>query len=379
MKYSNVILPALLLVLAGQLMTVEVSPTAFYKNFSYGAFSVIDVTDTLSYKFKRVFYETFYSAAETERFNAIVFTGDVMLARNVEFLMLQKEAAYPFAGLNLRALAPEGAIVGNFESSMALEHKITPANNLTFSTNPLLLATLHEAGFTHLSLANNHSYDYDREGFLHTIRNLQSNNLQTFGSERAVTADSISFIETTRGRVALIGINASDGTMNLSAVLKTMAQAVEKSDMQIVYIHWGIEYDTVHHISQERLAETLVQAGADLIIGHHPHVVQDVSLVNGVPVFYSLGNFVFDQYFATNVQQGLVLVLELDDLPKIRLVPVSSLENKSQPKVMKPNLYAAYLKELAAKSDPALRENIMQGIVTFPLGVATSSKIAMIN
>jgi poly-gamma-glutamate synthesis protein (capsule biosynthesis protein) len=105
--------------------------------------------------------------------------------------------------------------------------------------------------------------------------------------------------------------------------------------------------------------------------------VQDIDVIDGVIVFYSLGNYIFDQYFSTDVKQGLVLVLSLDETPKAMLVPVTSEQTLSQPTLMGPQLHSQFLAQLAQRSDSALSKQITQGIIHLMPKVATSTKVAM--
>jgi gamma-polyglutamate biosynthesis protein CapA len=323
-------------------------------------------------------YEATFSSYAIDKKDSIIFTGDVLLARNVEFLMKREGVDYPYRGFSLSSLAPNPAIVGNFESAMPTAHVTTQALGMTFSVDPVFLSGLKAAGYTHLSLANNHSFDYGANGYENARVQLQQNGLTAFGNGEAVDGDSVTYIDTELGRVALVALNASEHLPDRAAVEKIMRIASRKSDIQIVCIHWGTEYETVHTYVQEELATSLVHAGADLIVGHHPHVVEDIGVIDGVMVFYSLGNYIFDQYFSTEVQEGLVLSLDMvDTIPVLRLVPVSSLGHLSQPSVMPPEAHRAFLKSLALHSDPALSADIEKGVIPLSTMVATSQKMAI--
>ena len=117
-----------------------------------------------------------------------------------------------------------------------------------------------------------------------------------------------------------------------------------------------------------------------MIVGHHPHVVQGVDFIEGVPVFYSLGNYVFDQYFSKDVQEGLVIsVNNLDEAMEISLLPVTSKTTLSQPQPMKPKDHADFLKKLARKSHPDLEDFITRGLISTDVKIATSSKVAIMH
>lgn len=323
-------------------------------------------------------YEATFSSYATDKKDSLIFTGDVLLARNVEFLMKREGNDYPYKLLSLPLLSHNPAIIGNFESAVPSIHIPTQALGMNFSVDPNFLDSLKGAGFTHLSLANNHSFDYGMDGYEHATTELENHQLIPFGNGEAVDTSSVTYIDTEFGRVALIALNASEHLPDKEAVLKIMAVAGKKSDIQIVCIHWGTEYKAKHSSIQEELATSLVEAGADLIIGHHPHVVEDVGLIHGVVVFYSLGNYIFDQYFSPEVQEGLVLSLEMSgEVPRVRLVPVTSLGHLSQPSMMPSKSHAAFLKALAAQSDPTLAPDIERGVISLSSMVASSQKMAI--
>jgi len=369
----NITLSAALMILFLQLTSLEVNFPV--RSSSYGAIGE-RVKETYTLMAAKI-QATQYTAARTMNHDSIVFVGDVMLARNVEVLMEREGISYPFAGVRLDSLAPNAAVVGNFEASMALPHVQTPALQMHFSVAEKNLKSLESAGFTHLSLGNNHSLDYGVEGYENALSLLQRHDLSVFGHNQTLGEHSISYLETPRGSVALIGINAMQQIPSKRDLVSVMNRASMRSELQIVYIHWGNEYELVHSKAQELLATELVASGADLIVGHHPHVVQDVDVINGVVIFYSLGNYIFDQYFNRDVMEGLVLALDLTEDPVVSLLPVSSSNPLSQPNLMDPQRHQAFLMELADRSHPDIREPIKAGYVPLSGSVATSSKMAI--
>lgn len=324
--------------------------------------------------------ETVLMSTPHNEYQSLIFVGDIMLARHVERLMKREGKAYPFSGLQLTQLARKAAIVGNFEASVPEAHASTPNYHLKFSVPTSSLPILREAGFTHLSLANNHSFDHGEAGYQHSIRALKNNSLIPFGGEKAVTKKSITYINTTEGRIALLGINTSNSEVDHSSISELLQEASQQSFMQIAYVHWGLEYELYHTKSQKVLATFLVKEGADIIIGHHPHVVQDIDSIDGVPVFYSLGNYIFDQYFSQAVQEGLVLSIDVS--PKevyIHLHPVSSLGKLSQPYLLSGSRQKEFLSKVASRSHYELSPSIKAGKIVIPRVFATSSKMAMIE
>lgn len=316
----------------------------------------------------------------TSDYTGLIFTGDVMLARHVESLMNREGSQYPYARLSLPELLPGAAIIGNFESAIATEHHQTPNNTLRFSVKRDFLPGLKEAGFTHLSLANNHSLDYGETDFWKGYETFTEAGLVAFGKEDETdTTVSVTYLSTPGGVVSIIALNDSDAHLDRTKAIRTVQEAVQDSDLQFVYIHWGEEYSTSHSQAQETLAGQLVDAGADVIIGHHPHVVQDIGLIEGVPVIYSLGNYIFDQYFSPDVQTGMLVQITFTDIAKIELIPVTSQGTPSQPYLMTGDEKAEFLYTLAKSSEPEYQADIRRGFLPLYKEVASSPKMAMMN
>jgi poly-gamma-glutamate synthesis protein (capsule biosynthesis protein) len=311
--------------------------------------------------------------------DAITFVGDILPARNVEVLMDRYGPDYPFSGLSLPSLHTNAAIVGNLESAIPEKHQATPALNLTFSTRSSFVDTFIDHEYTHLSIANNHSDDFGVRGLANTISLLTEADLQVFGETPAFAYDSISTLSTDYGRIALIGLDDTVSPLTRTEMKAVLRKAEAISDFQVVYIHWGIEYDMHASPRQKQVATMLVEAGADLIVGHHPHVVQNIDVIDTVPVFYSLGNYIFDQYFSDEVQTGLAITLSFKPDPVITLTPVESMSRLSQPRPMLSDQKAAFLYELSRRSNSEIAPAIRRGVVSMEEAFATVSKIAMIT
>ena len=128
------------------------------------------------------------------------------------------------------------------------------------------------------------------------------------------------------------------------------------------------------------LATKFSELGADLVVGHHPHVVQGIEKINNTLVFYSLGNFIFDQYFNQPVRQGLVLQLMENSNSKLELnlIPVSSEETLAQPKLMNESAKSLFLKNLARYSSIDVVEDIKAAKISLDNLLATSTETAII-
>lgn len=289
------------------------------------------------------------------------FVGDIMLARHVERLMDAYGYKYPFQLLPKHAT--DAYLVGNFEASIPQEHITTKDMHFAFSVKSEYVWGLSEYGFTHLNLANNHSYDFGKSEFEHTNAILLSASTTPFGSPDNQTSRAVSVIEIENTTIALIGLYAVVTVPTDDEIKELIAYASTISDIQIVYVHWGDEYILTHNNTQEKLAYTLIDAGVEAVIGHHPHVVQDIEKYKNGLIFYSLGNFIFDQYFSTDVQEGLMLELSLDDNEGLifELLPITSIGSLSVPRLMTQYEKGRFLQSVAKNSDTEISKMVIEG------------------
>jgi poly-gamma-glutamate synthesis protein (capsule biosynthesis protein) len=374
MKNNRWLSLALICSLVLQLITLN--PQFSLPEYSFGNTESFVAAETVL--LPKTVYEVALASKQVETKDVVVFTGDVMLARNVEFLMTENSPQFPYEKISLKDLGESPAIVGNFEAAMPQAHQVVPPLAMRFSVHPQYLDALRGAGFTHVSLANNHSFDFGNDGYFNAITLLESERLKSFGSGRDVSKNSIAYLETNIGNLAIIGINASDRIPDFNDVHLVMKRARRNSDHQVIYIHWGTEYETTHSRVQEVIAKALIKEGADLIIGHHPHVTQDIVIIDGVVVVYSLGNFIFDQYFDEEVMRGLVVSLDAQEETILNLLPITSEEHLSQPSFMEGEERDGFLAELASQSDDELKQAIFKGQIPLSNMVATSPKKAII-
>lgn len=232
----------------------------------------------------------------------LVFTGDIMLARAVEWSIKENGAGYPLEVWNATFFADADAVIGNFEGTIRDTEHIEQTNVMAFDTLPEYVDPLVGAGFTHLSLANNHADDFGQVTTDFTRSTIADTGIIPFGDPFA----SEDFVTRIDGDipVSLVGFHAfNEETDGVVEVIRSEDAA---GNFVIVYPHWGVEYDHEPSISQTAAAQIWIDAGADLIIGAHPHVVQSTEIIDGVPVVYSLGNFLFDQDFSRATQIGAV-------------------------------------------------------------------------
>jgi poly-gamma-glutamate synthesis protein (capsule biosynthesis protein) len=256
-------------------------------------------------------------------------------------------------------------VVANFEGVVPEIHIPTKKMEFRFSFRAKFAETLASFGITHVGLANNHAFDFGVEGYEHSKEVVRGAGLVTMGHPRQITMDDVALIHYgtyVKRTIALIPIHATE-SVDMAQVESVLTDAAEVSDMQIVYIHWGTEYVRDATPDQRTLAHSLIDHGADAIVGHHPHVTETIELYNGAPIFYSLGNFVFDQYWNDDVQTGLAVALSITRKGMTyTLYPTRS--EKSTPRFLTGAERTAVLVDIASHSDENLRVDITQGVLT---------------
>ena len=337
------------------------------RNIVYGEIKTIPIVSDL-----------INSEVEIPSKSQISFVGDVMLARHVEYLMMQNGTEYPYKLMNFFD-KEKTFYVGNFEGSIPVKHTKTPNYNFNFSVDKTYLGGLKNAGFTHFSLANNHSYDFNKEGFDNSKLALNFEDLTPFGNPSSLSSTSVEFIELQGIKVAIIAVNTIGTTVTSDQINEVMEYANMNSNMQIIYVHWGNEYELNQSEQQRKLATKFVRAGADLIIGHHPHVTQGVEKIDNTLVFYSLGNFIFDQYFSSAVQQGLMVTISVTDNMELTISGITSKYGLAQPKIMSNNEQNIFMTALADRSSKKLRGEILSQKFTLDIPLATSSETAIMT
>ncbi len=258
-------------------------------------------------------------------FVTLNFTGDIMLDRGVES-SVRKNFNNDYGALfeNLEILKKADITFANLEGT-ASDVGVDGKSLYSFHMDPTVVPALAGAGFDIVSMANNHVGDWGVNSYTDTLARLKENEiLYTGGGLNSAEAEEPAIIEKYGVKIGFlafsdVGPNWMKATEDQAGLLlasnprfDTIIQnASEKVDHLVVSFHWGDEYKTVHNARQEYLAHKAVDAGAKLIIGHHPHVVQDVEIYNDGYIAYSLGNFIFDQSFSTNTMQGMLLEIKL--------------------------------------------------------------------
>jgi len=253
----------------------------------------------------------------------LLMVGDIMLDDGPgQVIASGRDPFAPFASL----LADGDYTIGNLECPVATTGKALDSKIYTFRAHPRVLPVL-KRHIDAVALANNHSGDYGKAAFAETLALLKQQQLPYFGGGANLReAHAPLWLEKSGLRVALLSYNefkprsfeagASQPGIAWSedaqVVADIRAARAAGADVVIPFMHWGWERETQPSARQRQLARTLIDAGADAVVGGHPHVTQGAETYRGKPIIYSLGNFVFDGFERPAEKRGWLLRLTLN-------------------------------------------------------------------
>jgi poly-gamma-glutamate capsule biosynthesis protein CapA/YwtB (metallophosphatase superfamily) len=267
--------------------------------------------------------------------------GDIIPGTNFPKVRLPSQPQVLFAQVQ-EALQGADVLFGNFESTLTT-HPFTPKNVTTgrafaFRTPPAYAKVLRQAGFNILSVANNHSFDFDSQGFRDTIRHIEAAEMAAVGRKGQIYYRTINGINT--AWIAFSTYYEHNSVLDLPTMQALVRQARQKAPIVIISFHAGTEgidatrtRDQTETFFSEnrgnvvRFSRRAIEAGADLVLGHGPHVPRAIELYQGRLIAYSLGNFVGYQSLATVGALGdsLVLQVQLDPNGKFirgQIIPI---------------------------------------------------------
>jgi gamma-polyglutamate biosynthesis protein CapA len=180
--------------------------------------------------------------------------------------------------------------------------------NYTFTFSPEIIPVLQKNNLSILNFGNNHVLNFGQAGLESTQQYLEQANLDFFG-DVGVSEDWQRYhvLEHFGQKIALISYNQFVAGAKNKTLYDLNESKNQGASLILLFAHWGNEYVPVVNQAIVDLAHEFIEAGADLIIGGHPHVVQNKEIYQGKTIYYSLGNFVFDQYFSAETQEGLLL------------------------------------------------------------------------
>jgi poly-gamma-glutamate synthesis protein (capsule biosynthesis protein) len=272
---------------------------------------------------------------ENDKVSILVF-GDMMLDRSV-YLATKKAGDFNFPFLNIDDFLKTADLrIANLEGPItSFKSVANGANRMRFTISSQFLPAL-KSRFDVLSLANNHMLDFGESGYSQTKDNLASAGINYFGDYENRQGNLSTIIEKNGIKIGFVGYHGliDRGFENVLDEIKSIRPQV---DFLIIMPHWGAEYKISPAEETRQKAKQFIDAGADLVLGGHPHAVQNSEEYKGKMIFYSLGNFIFDQYFSQQTMEGLgveVLLEKSDNGIEVGYKQYKIIINKdSQPEI----------------------------------------------
>lgn len=266
------------------------------------------------------------------------FTGDVLLKDNIL-------GGYKKSGINgliseyleQEMLSADMTLI-NEEFPFSTRGTQAPDKQYTFRIDPQYVKIFHEMGVDIASLANNHALDYGHEALLDTFATLDAAGIPYVGAgETKERAEEAIYMEAGGRKIGVLSAsrvipvvgwnieNRQPGlfcTYSSTRLVNRIKEIESECDFVVVYVHWGKERKEYPESYQRTLAKQYIDAGADLVVGSHPHVPQGIEYYNGVPIVYSLGNFIFNANMVDTY--ALKVVFDTEGKTTLQVVPVST-------------------------------------------------------
>lgn len=322
------------------------------------------------------------SASVSKSNITMYFTGDVMLGRNVESTLASGQNV--FANVDKMFKNSDGAVI-NLEDPMTTS-TTAYKSTIPLKANPIYAHVLKDNNVVVACLANNHIMDYGDIGLNDTISALTTTGVNYTGAGNNIEqASKPVYLNIKDRKIAILnymdnttftGFSTSEMAAATSSspgyapadsnlIKKDIDEAKNNSDIVIVVFHYGNEYSTQPNNYQVALSHQCIDYGADMVIGSHPHVIQPIETYNGKPIFYSLGNFVFDQ---SNSATHDSLMVEMDlngSTANIKVHPMVLVNY--MPQLMNSANSNQLLENLKNESPVNMTINNGEGLISFQL------------
>jgi poly-gamma-glutamate synthesis protein (capsule biosynthesis protein) len=286
--------------------------------------------------------------------------GDIMLAGRWAPILRQKGYNYPFNGVR-KELAAGDINLANLESPIATSGQEYTGKKFRFRAEPQVAKALRGTGFNLVTLANNHSMDFGGEALTETLQHLSDNGIAWIGAGENLSEARKMALYTIKGKnIAFLAYSLmqpieffagqrSPGTAPgyEKMVTADITSARSQADYVIVSFHWGKEA-TGTVPSQRIAAHKAIEAGADVVIGHHPHLLQGIERYKNGIIFYSLGNFTFASKSRTADVSAIIRLTLADDHREAEILPLDVLHRRVgfQPQLLTGAKGAAVIEKL---------------------------------
>jgi poly-gamma-glutamate synthesis protein (capsule biosynthesis protein) len=270
--------------------------------------------------------------------HTVIAVGDIMLTGSARPVLKKKGYSHSFQDAHVSVLIKKGDVaVANLEYPVTLEGEAFKNKQYVYRGEPESMRAIKMAGFDMLSIANNHIMDYGEKGLLSTIDNCRKNSLICCGAgadleqsrkpgvlkKNGITYALLSYSMTYPNQYWATSKTAGVTYGEKSAVEEDIRQIREKADVVMVSFHWGAELMESPREYQIRMAHFAIDSGADMVLGHHPHIPQGIEIYNGKPIFYSLGNFAFGSNSKnTVISFAAEIIMKGRDVSKVIIHPL---------------------------------------------------------
>lgn len=232
----------------------------------------------------------------------IIAVGDVMLGRMVNKTSVeQDDFTWPFQPTR-NVLSAGDLTIANLEAPLVPDCDLT-GNGMRLCGDPRAVAGLSMAGFDVLSLANNHALDYDSLGRTETVDSLRAAGIDSVFDGSPVQREIKGL------KIGIIAYDDHDRNLDIDRARRETAALAHQVDFMIAIVHWGYEYQPNPSARQRLLAHALIDSGVNVIFGAHPHWLQPIESYDHGLIFYSLGNFVFDQTWSSQTRDSMIVRL----------------------------------------------------------------------
>lgn len=281
---------------------------------------------------------------DSEDKTTIIFAGDVLLAHG------SFEANYKAEGITgvveeelLKQLQDADIFMINNEFAFSTQGIPEEDKQYTFRADPKYVSALQEMGVDIVTLANNHTLDYGKVALSDTFTTFDNADILYSGAGESVKrAEELQIISCNGKKFGFLSatrvVPNADWKVEYSApglfsayddtrLVELVEAAQKKCDYLTVYVHWGIERDAYPQDYQTEIAKDCIEAGADLVVGAHPHCLQGIEYIDGKPVFYSLGNFIFG--YGIEQTAALKVTISEDDEVTYQLIPAYAQNGKT--------------------------------------------------
>ena len=291
----------------------------------------------------------------------LLFAGDLFLTDLLQSKYNQQGISAAASDSLLSVLREADIFMLNEEFPFGTTGEPMEEKEYTFRVDPSYSTVLSELGVDIVTLANNHMLDFGRGPLTETLNTLDQAGIAHVGAgENLDEAKTLKTFEMGGRTIGFLGAsrvipehswNASSGSSGLfttydaAALVEQIQKAEESCDFTVVYVHWGIEKNTQPEEYQKTLARQYIDAGADAVIGAHPHVLQGIEFYQGKPIFYSLGNFIF----SNGAYETMLVELTVGGTEtEIRLIPCVSEAN--QMRLLEESAWPAFYQNLESLS-----------------------------